>query len=376
MKKRKKKILFLTDYFYPHWTGLSKALLYWIQDIHRDFDITVLTVRNDKSLKQEEKIFSAKIIREDYLFSFSRSKYSVNILFKYLQIIKNQDVVFINSPSANIFPFAIIAKLHNKKLLIFHQGDLVLPRGTTNMAIEFLFNIFSYLSFLLADKLSTYTQDYAKHSRLLKFFLNKTENIIPPIHLSTPSRAGRQRKKIKSKNSIVLGFAGRFVEEKGFDILFDAMPIILEKMHNICFVFAGETHITYENFFEKNKKKIEEFKNKVLFLGLLKDGDLVKFYKSLDFILITSRSDCFNLVQAEAMYAGIPSIVSGIPGARFLVKETKFGLIFEKDNPIDLANKIIEGSKKKKEILKFKKNVYLVLDNKKNVKKIKKFIIE
>src|ERR1700704_2899959 len=140
-QEKQTRLLLVTDFFYPHWTGISKSVFSLTQALQEKFLITVLTVRFDKKLAKREKKESIQIIRSDYLFTISRSKYSLSILWDFLKTITQTDVVFINSPSANIAFFALCAKLFGKKLLIFHQGDLVLPPSFKNMILEKVFDL-------------------------------------------------------------------------------------------------------------------------------------------------------------------------------------------------------------------------------------------
>jgi len=368
--KKKTKVLITTDYFYPHWTGLSKSVFNLTKSLEDEFDFTVLTVRYSGNLKHKENIGKTKIIRINPLFSFSRVKYSPFLVYKFISILKDFDVVFINSPCSNILPISLIAKLFKKKLLIFHQGDLILPQGLINRLIEKVFNFSSKSSFKLADKIATYSRDYAEDSRVLFPFLNKFNPLLLPILINKPNII----KKLKEDRKITFGFAGRFVEEKGFDILFEAIPQIVKKMPNARFVFAGETKIGYENFFEKNKDKFQRAKKWITLLGLLNDSQMDNFYKNIDFIIVPSRSDCFNYVQAEAMLWDKPSIISDIPGARYLVKETGFGVLFKTENPIDLTEKITFALKNKEEITKNYNKVLKILNKDEIARKIKDFI--
>lgn len=372
--QKKQKLLLVADYFYPHWTGIAKSIYNLLRILRDEDDITVLTVQYLKTLKRSEEIFGARIIREPYIFTLSRAKYSTKIIFKFISLVKTSDVVFINSPCTNIIFFAIISKLLQKKLIIFHHGDLILPRGFLNKIIEIVFDCSTLIAFSVADKVSTHTRDYAEHSRVLKPFLYKTNPVILPIYLENINYK-KKTKKIKEKNTVLFGFAGRFVEEKGFDILFDAIPLILQKIPNAHFIFAGEKNMPYENFFQKNKKRFEKVKKNITMLGLLKDKELVNFYKEIDFIIIPSRSDCFPFVQAEAMLSGTPAIASDIPGLRYLVKESGFGILFKTCDPNDLAKKTAEVYKNKSDIMKAHKKLVAILNNTLNVEKIKKFII-
>lgn len=369
----KKRILIVTDYYYPHWTGISKSLDYLTQSLKSSFDFAVLTVRFKKNLPKIDTRNGVKILREDYFFSLSRSKYSPATILRFLMEVKKHDIVFINSPCSNTLPVAILAKIFGKKLFVFHQGDLILPKGPINRVLEKIFDISTYIAFFLADKVSSYTKDYAEHSRALKPFLHKLTPFLIPIPPPKKLHRGGVTQGLKGEEKILFGFAGRFVEEKGFDILFDAIPRVIKRLPSVHFVFAGETNIAYENFYQKNQDKIKKLKKHLTFLGLLIGQKLAEFYSMIDFIVVPSRSDCFNLVQAEAMLSETPSIASDIPGLRFLVEKTGFGVTFKKENPQDLADKIIMCYKNKIAFLKHYQKVKEVLDYQKNVKEAKNY---
>jgi glycosyltransferase involved in cell wall biosynthesis len=378
MTKQEKqlRVLLVTDFFYPHWTGIAKSVFSLTKSLQNTFAITVLTVRFDNKLAKREKIENIAIVRSNYLFTISRSKYSLAILTDFLQLVRKSDVVIVNSPSANIFFFSLFAKLFGKKLLIFHQGDLILPPGLKNTIIEKVFDLSCYISFSLADKVSTYTSDYAKHSLVIKPFLKKFTPVLLPVVFQSKMSNESQLEKIESlqkQKKIIFGFAGRFVEEKGFDILFRAIPKVLENLPNAHFVIAG-AEMSYEDFFGKNKVLFDLVKDHLTFLGLLDDSGLQIFYSGIDAIVVPSRSDCFNLVQAEAMLCGTPAIVSDIPGLRYLVKESGFGLIFTSESSEELAKTIIRFEQEKPSIMKNEKILREMLDTQKIIANAEEFI--
>jgi glycosyltransferase involved in cell wall biosynthesis len=378
IKQEKLRLLLVTDFFYPHWTGIAKSVFSLTQKLQETFATTVLTVRFDKKLPKRETVEKTEIIRSDYLLTISRSKYSFAMLLDFLKLASQNDYILINSPSANIVFFAVFAKLFGKKLFIFHQGDLILPKGVHNRVIEKVFDLSCFIAFSLADKVSTYTSDYAKHSRVLRPFLKKITPVLLPVTLQTSDQKTKPLEALvqlqKQKKSI-FGFAGRFVEEKGFDILFRAIPRIIEKIPNAHFVIAGQ-EMSYENFFGKNNMLFEQVKPQLTFLGLLNDSQLQQFYRGIDGIVVPSRSDCFNLVQAEAMLYGTPALVSDIPGLRYLVKESGFGMTFKSQSPEALADAIIEFVKKKPEIMKNEKKIQELLEEKKIIANALAFITD
>ncbi|MBI4009217.1 glycosyltransferase family 4 protein [Candidatus Roizmanbacteria bacterium] len=377
----KTKTLIVTDYFYPHWTGISKSIFNLTQSLQHKLDFTVLTVKYSNALKDQEKVGEVNIMRTSPLLSFSRAKVSLLLILKFIKLVGNFDVIFINSPNAHILPISFLTKIFGKKLVLFHQGDLILPKGVMNRFIEKIFDLSTLISFSFVNKVSTYTRDYAEHSRVLRPFLNKFTALLLPIYIPSVQRSSKDAittklQLLKNQRKILFGFGGRFVEEKGFDILFDAIPNIRKKLPNAHFVFAGETNMAYENFFQKNVGKYNLVKRHITMLGLLNSKELSKFYESIDFIVIPSRTDCFNMVQAEAMLSGKPSIVSDIPGARYLVRQSAFGLTFQKENPADLATKLVHAVKNKSFLLKNYPKLLEILDNKRNVEAIRKYLEE
>lgn len=360
----KKRVLIVSEYFYPHWTGLAKFALLLGESLSKEYILTILTVQHLPHLKKKEVIKDLLVLREPYLFKISRSCFSLAILWRFIKIVSQYDFIFINTPNSNVLFFALLAKLAKKKVFIFHHGDLILPRKTgfriINLLIERVFDVLTISSFLLADKILTPTEDYARSSRVMKFFLKKFTPFIvqykPPQ--GRPSRSLVKKLESLKKKHILIGFAGRFVEEKGFDILLKSIPFVVKKIPLARFVFAGEINISYENFYKTNEALIDKHRKYLVFLGLLNEADTAFFYKGLSVFVIPSRSDCFPLTQIEAGLSRIPIVVTDIPGARVPVISTGFGEIAAPENAQSLARSIIEVVKNRniymKNHLKFK----------------------
>lgn len=371
-----RRVLLVSDYYYPHWTGISKSVHRLVQRLQDRFDFTVLAIRHDPALPASEGTGSGRIERADATAQLSRGFVSLPLLQRFVRLMPATDIVMVNSPSAHVLPVSILAKLFGKRLVIFHQGDLILPRGLLNRAIERAFDLSSFISFALADRVSTYTEDYGRHSRVVRPFLSKFEPVVMPLPRSGESTTGgeRTRSQVPSVTTVLFGFAGRFVEEKGFDVLFDAIPLVMDQVPGAHFVFAGETNMAYEDFFGRNTDRLNRVRDHVTMLGLLDEDGMADFYSAVDFIVIPSRSDCFNLVQAEAMERGKPSIVADIPGARAMVNQTGFGLTFEKENPVALAQQLVAAARSSDTFADKHGNVVNFLDDDRNADRASRFI--
>jgi glycosyltransferase involved in cell wall biosynthesis len=363
---RKHRLLIVSDYFFPHWTGIVKGIFSMAKGLANELDISVITVRYKDTLPIEEVIDGVRIVRTPYMVQLSRACYSPQLVARFVTEARAADTVLINCPCSNILPCGVLTKLLGKRLVVFHQGDLILPEGAANRAIESIFNVCTWVAMRLADKVSTYTPDYANNSRVLKPFLDKFEPLLMPVVFPEVPEGVPDRlavlPRLRDEGKILFGFGGRFVAEKGFDILFNAMPRILDRLPSARFVFAGETNIFYEKFFETQAHHLERFKENVELLGLLDERELVRYYDLVDFIVIPSRSDCFSIFQAEACLRGKPSIVADIPGARWLVRETGFGVVFDTESPEALASAVIEAVERRDELLRNYDKVKTLLD--------------
>jgi SAM-dependent methyltransferase len=144
-------------------------------------------------------------------------------------------------------------------------------------------------------------------------------------------------------DKLLIGFAGRWVEEKGFDYLLQALPLIHQKFPNAHLVYAGEPHVVYDHFYQQCLRYIEPIKEHLTMLGLIRDRQkLADFYVLCNVFAQPSRTDNMPLTEIEALLCGTPVVVSDIPGARVVVKETRSGKLAPTGHPAALADAICE----------------------------------
>lgn len=340
------KILIVLTYYAPHWTGLTEHAKRLGEGlVSRLHSVSVVATNHTNTLKSSENINGVHVMRTNVLFRLSRTVISPFFIPKTVRESISSDVVILYTPLAEILFLVVLLKLLGKKIIIIHNGDLLLPKGMLNQLVESFFDISMYIAGLGADKIISYSDDYTAHSRFLKHFQSKTTPILP---LFPREHTTTKMLKLPFKNKKpIIGFAGRFVEEKGFDLLLSAIPYVVQEYPNALFVFAGEQHMIYETFFEKQQQAIEKNQNHFFSFGLLNQNEMISFYKLLDIFVLPSRSDCLAFVQVEAMLLGVPVVVTNIPGARVAVQKTGMGEIVQKENARALADGIIKVYKNK-----------------------------
>jgi glycosyltransferase involved in cell wall biosynthesis len=334
------KILTVLDYYAPHWTGLTtnaKAIAEGIA--RRGHDVTVLCVRHEPELERESTENDVRIVRVRPLVGFSRGLVAPRFPAAAARLLSRHDVVHLHTPGLHALPVAALARARRRPLLVTHQGDIVMPAGTGNRALERIGNATIAASMRLATRVSTFTLDYAEHSPLLRPVLPKLTAIFPPVSIPMPDPARVRALRASLGPGPVIGFAGRFVEEKGFDYLLRALP----SLPDVSLAFAGERDVAYERFFERCRPLLEPHANRIRFLGLLRDRqELADFYGASDVFALPSRSDCFASVQVEAMLCGTPVVASDNPGMRVPVRETGMGKLVAAGDPGALAAGLLE----------------------------------
>src|SRR5205085_5217455 len=119
------------------------------------------------------------------------------------------------------------------------------PGGALNRVIESVVFNFYTMAGRAAQRLIAYSNDYADHSFYIAPFRSKTNAVYPPIKIPEPNPQRVEELRANWLSDVngkarIIGFAGRFVEEKRPDVLIRALPIIHEQFPGTKIVFAGQ----------------------------------------------------------------------------------------------------------------------------------------
>ena len=339
------RILTALNFYHPHWTGLTAIAKSIAEGLaERGHEVTVLTSQHDRSLSRDEVIAGVRVVRLPVSGRMSRAMLMPTFPIAVNRLVAQHNVLHIHSPSTDALAAAGIARLRRKPVVVTHQGDVVMPVGAINRVVQGAMQINLGGAIRLASSVTTHSDDYARHSRFLAPVASTVQGIAPPTEIPEPNLAvaATWRTTLGLADGPLVGFAGRFVEEKGFDVLLRAVPLILAEIPSARFVFAGETNVVYEQFFERWRTVLDALGGVVISVGLLLDRQrLANFYAMCDLFVLPSRSDCFAVVQVEALLCGTPLVSSDIPGAREVVKVTGMGTLTAPNDPVELADAIV-----------------------------------
>jgi len=327
------KILMSLTYYYPHWTGLTAYAQRLAEGLaRRGHQVTVLSCRFRKDLAREENHNGVRILRLDSLRVLRR-------------LVREHDVVQTHTPLLETFMVGSSAHAAGRKMLMTHHGDLVMPSGLWNQFVQMTVGYLLNRGASSADAISIHSQDYADNSSYLRPYLDKVDAIYPPTEIPEPQpeAVSAWRRELGLDGAKLVGFAGRFVEEKGFDYLLKAIPRVVEAYPDVKFVYAGDHQVAYEDFYGRCQQLIDANGEHVAMVGLITDRQrLANFYGMCDVFALPSRTDCFPSVQIESLYCGTPLVSTDIPGAREVLRVTGMGELVAPRNEDALAQGLIK----------------------------------
>lgn len=176
--------------------------------------------------------------------------------------------------------------------------------------------------------------------------------------------ANRPKRKINynyDKNNFKYICVARLTEVKNLEFLIEAFNK-LEK--SLTILGSGELD-----------KKLKKIANKnIKFEGYIPNEEIHEYYRKYDIFILSSKSEPWGLVVEEALYNGLPVLVSDKVGSnRDVVKNYNSGEIFKYNDFNELENKIdlIE-----KNYEKYKKNVENIDFNKRDEDQVESYFIK
>jgi len=127
--------------------------------------------------------------------------------------------------------------------------------------------------------------------------------------------------------------AGRLSPEKGFDVLLEAVPAVLQRHPGTCFVLFGEG--TERAKLEARAAELG-LANKFIMPGFT--ADLDKYLPWAAVVVLPSYTEGLPNVALEASAAGVPIVATAVGGTPEVVKHDETGLLVPSGQPHALAD--------------------------------------
>lgn len=328
MKKVKVKVLFLTNIPSPYRVD-------FFNELGKLCDLTVLFEKKSSN-DREKNWHSYNYSNFSAIFLNSRSFNEKSISFEVYKYLKEElfDVFVIGGYSTPTGILAIeIMKIKGIPFILNADGGFLKKEKKFSFFIKkyLIRNADYWLS--SSENTSAYLKHYGalSHNTFIYPFTSIWERDILKKTL-TPKEKGDYKKKlgINKEKKIVLS-VGRFVYEKGYDVLIEAARHLPKDCE--VYIIGGSPPDIY-----LNQLKEADLQN-VKFLPFMGREELKNYYYASDLFVLPTRGDVWGLVINEAMANGLPIVTTDkcIAGLELVVNNTN-GFIVPSDNPQKLSH--------------------------------------
>ena len=341
------KILTVLNYYHPYISGLSEYARLVAEGIAKsgtggaEFQVTVLAGQHNSKLPEYESIGGVSVVRYKPLLFLHKGFFSSDFIVRYRRMVREADAVHMHLP---MLESGLLGSLTppNVPIIASYQCDVV-PSKTGSVVDRLAVGAVRASNRALlkrATLIAVSSFDYAKGSVALRGQEHKLREVFPPDNAvrsgtAPVSNAGAKR----------VGFLGRFVEEKGIDVLLDAIPMVTKELPQSKFILAGDyKSVAGGSLIHRLANRLQSLGETVELPGKLSDEELVQFYRSLDLFVLPSINsyEAFGMVQVEAMKAGVPVIASDRRGIRKPIQLTGDGLLVPPGDAPALAKAILQ----------------------------------
>jgi len=138
--------------------------------------------------------------------------------------------------------------------------------------------------------------------------------------------------------NFVFGFFGRFMPQKGFDLIVEAMSILRadSRAGSFMILAVGSGDYVRESIALVHRRGLKD-----RFIFMPAQNSIAPLLAGCDCVLMPSRWEAFGLLAAECLCTGTPLIASDCIGLREIVEDTP-AVIIPSENPSALAEAMIK----------------------------------
>ena len=273
---------------------------------------------------------------------------------------KQIDVVIFNSPK-DLKIGGKAAKKAGIKTIVYRRGIAVevKPKAFTKK----LFNeVVTHFIFNSEATKNLLTKHYPE-------VLNKKKTAVIYNAINFPQNTEKQH-----NSPIVIGNAGRLVEQKNQVVIPQIAQLLKEKGLSFQITIAGDGQLKKDIQAAIQKAGVEQ---EVKLLGFV--DNMSEFMSSIDIFISTAKWEGFGFVLAEAMAHGVPVLAFDLSSNPELVHDQSNGFLIAPDNLQQFANKLqelIEDESRRKEMGDVGHAFALAnFESKKQFKKLMEFVL-
>ena len=295
------------------------------------------------SLKNSKKIYSLINQLGVKIYSFYLKFYSIFKFFSLVYLIRSLKPDVVQTWLAHSdFIGGIASRFAGINRVVWNVRYSKLERGVVSSRTLFLIKILTVLSYSIPKIIIVVSKSTFKNCKRLGYCSHKLRLIHNGYEIfkyNSDKHRNYYRKKFKIKKRIpIVGSVARYDPTKDHKNLLTALSILKKKNIDFICILIGS------NINKKNTKLLSLIKK----LNLIKEvkllgtsRNILQSMKGLDIHILSSVTEGFPNVVAEAMLSGTPCVVTDVGDSALIVGNT--GWKVEPGNSIKLAKVIEKG---------------------------------
>ena len=277
-------------------------------------------------------------------------KTQMKVLYHLSSIRHNIDICAFYLGDISIFPI-LFAKILRKKTVLLLGGCLEKEILLKNDSFGRLKLLFQKINLCLVDRLVLYSP------RLIEEWnFNRYRDKIYIAHEHSLDFSKFTIRKQFHEREKLVGYIGRFSEEKGVLNFIQACSIVLKKEGKHRFLLGGSGHLQHRIEELIHQKGLDNYVNLV---GWIPHEMLPMYLNELKLIVLPSFSEGLPNIMLEAMACGTPVLAAPVGSIPDYVVDEQTGFIMENSTPECIAKNILR-------VLSFG-NIDRIVDNAKSL---------
>lgn len=337
MAKKKLKVLYLVDNFYPVTGGINTVVDSSCRELIKKIDVAVCAVKH-KTYKDPERPYP--VYRCPGYYNFVTNDGMAHPTKEFEKFIENEHFDILHCHTAgNLLDFALkLGKKNNIPVLITIHNTYY-AEVKSFVKFGFLAKLITKIFFKRTDRadyiwsVTKYCEQNARRFGLknpVKVMQNSTNlEVISTKDLNNNKEIINKKHNIKS-NDFVVSFISRIIKAKNTDLVLETAKLLKEKysdIKDIKFMFVGDG-----SYLKKAKQFVKKnnLEDMFVFTGMITDRNLVsKYYLRSDLILFPSMIESAGLIHIEASAYNKPSLVIKNTAPSENIVNGKNGLVSE-----------------------------------------------
>ena len=164
---------------------------------------------------------------------------------------------------------------------------------------------------------------FAPNPELISLVERRSGRPVFPMLRGVDTRLFNPARRTRSDGGLVLGYVGRLMPEKRVQFLAELeRHLVRAGVGDFRFLIVGGG---------SERSRLERAIERAEFTGVLKGEALATAYANMDVFVFPSETDTFGNVVQEALASGVPAVVTGKGGPRFIVADGVDGFIAAAD---------------------------------------------